>query len=54
VVAWPSLNRKLQILGYDARLIPTKHFRPYSKGKKKDFRDAEENAEADCVIFAAQ
>ena len=30
----------------DARLMPAKYVRPYSKGQKNDFRDAEALAEA--------
>jgi transposase len=37
------LSRKL---GHDARLMPAKYVRPYSKGQKNDFRDAEAIAEA--------
>src|SRR3954453_2265244 len=40
------LRRKLQMLGHDARLMPAKYMRPYSKGQKNDFRDAEAIAEA--------
>ena len=40
------LSRKLKILGHDARLMPAKYVRPYSKGAKNDFRDAETIAEA--------
>ncbi|MGY3356998.1 transposase [Bradyrhizobium sp. GM0.4] len=40
------LSRKLQTLGHDARLMPAKYVRPYSKGQKNDFRDAEAIAEA--------
>ena len=40
------LRRKLQMLGHDARLMPAKYVRPYSKGQKNDFRDAEAIAEA--------
>src|SRR5881296_4683909 len=40
------LSRKLQVLGHDARLMPAKYVRPYSKGPKNDFRDAEAIAEA--------
>jgi hypothetical protein len=36
------LSRKLKMLGHDARLMPAKYVRPYSKGQKNDFRDAEE------------
>src|SRR5216117_3613003 len=37
---------KLKALGHDARLMPAKYVRPYSKGQKNDFRDAEAIAEA--------
>ena len=40
------LSRKLQALGHDARLMPAKYVRPYSKGQKNDFNDAEAIAEA--------
>src|ERR1700751_5668246 len=40
------LSRRLQLLGHDARLMPAKYVRPYSKGQKNDFRDAEAIAEA--------
>src|SRR5262249_14204566 len=40
------LSRKLKALGPDARLMPAKYVRPYSKGQKNDFRDAEAIAEA--------
>jgi transposase len=39
-VAW------LKALGHDARLMPAKYVRPYSRGQKNDFRDAEAIAEA--------
>ena len=45
-VAAHHLSRKLQGLGHDARLMPAKYVRPYSKGQKNDFRDAEAIAEA--------
>jgi transposase len=35
------LSRKLKGVGHDARLMPAKYVRPYSKGQKNDFRDAE-------------
>src|SRR6476619_6286476 len=35
------LSRKLNRLGHDARSMPAKYVRPYSKGQKNDFRDAE-------------
>ena len=40
------LSRKLKELGQDARLMPAKYVRPYSKGQKNDYRDAEAIAEA--------
>src|SRR5215469_7096319 len=40
------LSRRLKTLGHDARLMPAKYVRPYSKGQKNDFRDAEAIAEA--------
>ena len=40
------LSRKLRALGHAARLMPAKYVRPYSKGQKNDFRDAEAIAEA--------
>lgn len=40
------LSRKLMALGHDARLMPAKYVRPYSKGQKNDFRDAETIVEA--------
>src|SRR5215471_17729804 len=40
------LSRKLHAHGHDARLMPAKYVRAYSKGQKNDFRDAEAIAEA--------
>ena len=40
------LSRELKAFGHDARLMPAKYVRPYSKGQKNDFRDAEAIAEA--------
>jgi transposase len=40
------LSRRLKALGHDARLMPAKYVRPYSKGQKNDFRDTEAIAEA--------
>jgi transposase len=40
------LSRKLKELGHDARLMPARYVRPYSKGQKNDFHDAEAIAEA--------
>ena len=34
------LSRRLSLLGHDARLMPAKYVRAYSKGQKNDFRDA--------------
>ncbi len=39
------LGRKLKAFGHDARLMPAKYVRPYWKGQKNDFRDAEAIAE---------
>lgn len=40
------LGRHLKALGHNARLMPARYVRPYSKGQKNDFRDAEAIAEA--------
>jgi transposase len=40
------LSRKLQKLDHETRLMPARYVRPYSKGQKNDFRDAEAIAEA--------
>jgi transposase len=40
------LSRRLRLLGHDPRLMPAKYVRPYAKGQKNDFRDAEAIAEA--------
>ncbi len=40
------LARKLASLGHDARLMPAKYVRPYAKGQKNDFNDAEAITEA--------
>jgi hypothetical protein len=40
------LSRQLKALDHDARLMPAQYVRPYSKGQKNDFRDAEAIAEA--------
>jgi transposase len=51
-LAWkPVLGRIISVawlkaLGHDARLMPAKYVRPYSKGQKNDSRDAEAIAEA--------
>ena len=48
------LSRKLQMLGHDARLMPAKYVRPYSKGQKNDFRDAEANRRCKSVPARAR
>jgi transposase len=40
------LGRQLKALGHDTRLMPAKYVRPYAKGQKNDFNDAEAIAEA--------
>jgi transposase len=40
------VSRKLRALGHDARLMPAKYVRPYSKGQRNEFRDAEAINEA--------
>ncbi len=40
------LSRQLQALGHDARLLPAQYVKPYLRGQKNDFRDAEAIAEA--------
>jgi transposase len=40
------LSHTLRALGHDPRLMPAKYVRPYSKGQKNDYRDAEAIAEA--------
>src|ERR1700751_2623676 len=40
------LSRQLKAFGHDARLMPARYVRPYSRGQKNDFRDAEAIAEA--------
>src|SRR5580692_7228088 len=40
------LSRNLASLGHDARLMPAKYVRAFSKGQKNDFNDAEAIAEA--------
>ncbi len=37
---------KLKMLGHDARLMPAKYVRPYSRGQKNELNDAEAIAEA--------
>ena len=40
------LAQRLSALGHDARLMPAKYVRPYARGQKNDFNDAEAIAEA--------
>ena len=40
------VSRKLIALGHDARLMPAKYVKPFLKGHKNDYRDAEATAEA--------
>jgi transposase len=40
------LARKLATFGHDTELMPAKYVRPYAKGQKNDFNDAEAIAEA--------
>ena len=40
------LARRLKAPGHDAKLMPAKYVRPYSKGQMNDFKDAEAIAEA--------
>ena len=39
------LSRQLQGLGHEARLMPAQYVKPYLRGQKNDFRDAEAIAE---------
>ena len=40
------VGRQLQALGHDVRLIPAQYVKPFLKGHKNDYRDAEAIAEA--------
>ncbi len=40
------LSRHLKALDHDARLMPAKYVRPYAKGQKNDFNDAQAIVEA--------
>ncbi len=40
------LSRRLMALGHDARLMPAQYVKPFLKGHKNDYRDAEACAEA--------
>jgi transposase len=40
------LSRQLLALGHDVKLVPAQYVKPFLKGQKNDFRDAEAVAEA--------
>jgi transposase len=40
------IGRQLAALGHDVRLIPAQYVKPFLKGHKNDYRDAEAIAEA--------
>jgi len=40
------LSRRLLALGHDARMMPAQYVKPYLRGQKNDYRDAEAIAEA--------
>ncbi len=40
------IARRIQALGHDVRLIPAQYVKPFLKGHKNDYRDAEAIAEA--------
>src|SRR5262245_1532860 len=40
------IGRQLEALGHDVRLIPEQYVKPFLKGHKNDYRDAEAIAEA--------
>ena len=40
------LSRRLIALGHDARLMPAQYVKPFLKGHKNDYRDAEASVEA--------
>ena len=40
------IARQIRSLGHDVRLIPAQYVKPFLKGHKNDFRDAEAIAEA--------
>ena len=41
-----NLSSVVAVIAVDIGLMPAKYVRPYSKGQKNDFRDAEAIAEA--------
>ena len=40
------LSRRLLALGHDARMMPAQYVKPYRRGQKNDYRDAEAISEA--------
>ncbi len=40
------IGRQLEALGHEVRLIPAQYVKPFLKGHKNDYRDAEAIAEA--------
>jgi hypothetical protein len=44
------IGRQLEALGHDVRLIPAQYVKPFLKGHKNDYRDAEAIAEADHAL----
>jgi transposase len=40
------IGRQIEALGHDVRLIPAQYVKPFRKGYKNDYRDAEAIAEA--------
>jgi hypothetical protein len=46
------LSRKLTSLGHESRLMPAKYVRPYSRGQKHDFRDAEASPRRGLALLA--
>ena len=45
------LSRQLLGLGHDVRMMPARYVKPFLKGQKNDFRDAEAIAEANSVDY---
>jgi hypothetical protein len=44
------IARQLMALGHDVRLIPAQYVKPFLKGHKNDYRDAEAVAEGDPIV----
>ena len=47
------IARQIRALGHDVRLIPAQYVKPFLKGHKNDYRDAEAIAEAVLAIALA-